>query len=404
MLFSYKAIDKDGNMVNGAYEALDKAQALAFIKAQHMTPISVSPGRSTNIMDMLPKRKTKAKDMSMFCEQFCALLRAGVTIVDSLGLLLEQTKDDLLKQSIQTTITSVNEGESLAKSMRKSPKCFTETLCSLVGAGEASGSLDVSLERMAEQYKKDAEIAAAVKKAMMYPIIVLVVAFAVIVFMLLWIVPAFMDIFSQVGIDMPKITVMVVAMSDWLMANYILFFLILIAAIVAIVLFCKSPTGKKMLSKLALVIPGVKNFTIKTNASKIARTLGTLLTAGMTVIEALAILESTLPNYYYKLAIREIREDVITGQQMSKKFMEKSNLFPSMLSHMIAVGEDTGDITSMLNRTADYYDLEVETATQTLMSMMQPAILMLLVGVVGVILAAVLSPMMALYTQLGDAL
>jgi len=257
---------------------------------------------------------------------------------------------------------------------------------------------------MGEQFKKDAEIHAAIKKAMSYPIIVLIVAVIVVVFMLVWIVPSFMEMFTDIGIEMPGITLAVVALSDWLQANYLLLIAIIIAIVGLIVLFVKSPTGQKFVSKMALIIPGVNMFVIKSSASKIARTLSTLLTAGMTVVEALTILESTLGNYYYKQKIREIREDVLIGQPMSRKFIENEDLFPAMLSHMIAVGEDTGDITAMLIRTADYYDLEVETATQTMMSMMQPMIILFLTGIVAVILAAVLSPMLALYTQLGDAL
>ena len=404
MTFSYKAVDKDGVMVNGTYDASDKNQVVAYIKAQRMTPVQISNGRNNELSALLPQGKTKAKDLSMFCEQFCALLRAGVTIVDALSLLLEQTTDKGLRGAIQTTITSVNEGESLANSMGKSPKVFSDTLVSLVRAGEASGSLDTSLERMGEQYKKDAEIAAAIKKAMSYPIIVMVVAVAVVVFMLVYIVPSFMNMFNDIGIEMPGITLAVVAASDWIVANWPILLVIIIAAVIGISLFFKSPTGHKLSSYCALRIPGIKDFVKKSSASKIARTLSTLLTAGMTVIEALAILETTLPNYYYKQAIKEIREDVLTGQPMSRKFVENTAMFPSMLSHMIAVGEDTGDITAMLMRTADYYDLEVETATDTMMSMIQPATILFLVAIVGTILAAVLMPMVSMYGQLGDAL
>ena len=403
MLFSYEAIDKDGRKVKGSYNAGDKNQVVAYLRAQRMQPVKISNGKNTDLASMLPQSKTKAKDLSMFCEQFCALLRAGVTILDGLSLLLEQTKDKMLRESIQVTIQGVNEGESLASAMGKG-KAFDDTLVSLIRAGEASGSLDASLERMSEQYKKDAEIAAAIKKAMSYPLIVLVVAVAVIIVMLVWVVPNFMNMFADVGIDMPGITLAVMAASDWMIARWYIVVGGIIAFVVALMAFIKSPTGKKVISKITLTLPGINNFVIKNSASKIARTLSTLLTAGMSVIEALVILESTLSNYYYQQAIREVREDVLNGQPMSRKFLENTKLFPSMLSHMIAVGEDTGDITSMLTRTADYYDLEVKTATDSMMSMMQPMIIMLLTGVVGVLLAAVLAPMLALYTQLGDSL
>jgi type IV pilus assembly protein PilC len=404
MMFSYSAINRDGVKENGTYDAGDRAQVVAYLKSRGMTPISVNKSADVGLNKLLPKKKTQAKDLSMFCEQFCALLRAGVTIVDALTLLLEQTKDKALREAIQTTISTVNEGESLGAAMGKSPKVFNSTLVSLVKAGEESGSLDTSLERMSEQYKKDAEMAAAIKKALSYPIIVLVVALIVVVVMFIYVVPSFTSMFAEVGIEMPKITLMVMAASDWMIQNIHIVIIAVIAIVAAVIYFVGSKTGKKVLSKLALKLPGISNFTVKTNAAKIARTLSTLLTAGMTIVEALSILESTLTNHCYKEALREIREDVLTGQPMSRKFLAKPELFPSMLAHMISVGEDTGDIPSMLIRTAEYYDLEVETATETLMSMMSPMIMVLLTGVVGVLIAAVFAPMLAMYSQLGDSI
>lgn len=404
MTFSYKAMTSNGVLEAGVYEANDQNQVITYLKSRNMIPVEISVGRPSTLSAILPKKKPPAKDLSMFCEQFCALLRAGVTIVDALKLLLEQTKDRALAEGIQTAISGVNEGESLANSMAKDGVAFDDTLISLIRAGELSGSLDTSLERMSEQYKKDAEIAAAIKKAMMYPIIVFVVAIVVVIIMLVYVVPNFMNMFKDVGIEMPKITIMVMDASAWMVDNYLIVILGLIAVVVAFVFFAKSKTGKKFFSWLALKLPGISVFTVKSSASKIARTLSTLLTSGMTVIEALQILESTLTNYYYKQAIAAVREDVLVGQPMSRKFMEDQKLFPSMLAHMISVGEDTGDISAMLVRTADYYDLEVETATETMMSMMQPAIIILLTGVVGVLIAAVFAPMLALYSQLGDSL
>lgn len=406
MVFSYKALDKSGAQVTGTREAADKGQVIAYLKAQHMTPISIKEGVSALNKELtLVQSKPKAKDLSMFCEQFCSLLRAGVTIMDALRLLGgQQKKSSMLYGAIQTTISSVNEGETLGNAMAKSPKCFDSTLVNLVRAGEASGSLDKSLERMSVQYKKDAELAATVKKAMSYPIIVMIVAIIVVIAMLVFVVPRFMKMFADIGIEMPALTMAMVGASNWLVENWKMVLLIVIGVGIAFFLFVKSKFGHKVFSKLAITIPVVKMLTINTHAAKIARTLSTLLTAGMTVIEALTILESTVNNYYYKEAIKAVREDVLTGRPMNRKFQEMPNLFPTMLTHMITVGEDTGDISAMLNRTADYYELEVETATQTLTSMIQPAVILFLACTVGVVLAAVLMPMVTMYQELGDAL
>ena len=200
MLFSYKAIDQDGQIKKGKLDATDKNAVIAHIKAQRMQPMEVRMGGSSDFAAMLPRKKTSAKDMSMFCEQFCALIRAGVTIVDALKLLNNQLEDRSLKEGVQGTIMGVNEGETLGDSMARTG-VFDETFISLVRAGEASGSLDKSLERMSEQYEKDAAIAAAIKKALSYPIVVLVIAVIVVIFMLVYIVPAFMNMFADIGIE-----------------------------------------------------------------------------------------------------------------------------------------------------------------------------------------------------------
>jgi type IV pilus assembly protein PilC len=222
--------------------------------------------------------------------------------------------------------------------------------------------------------------------------------------MLLVVVPNFMDMFDDIGIEMPKITLMVVAASEWVQQYWYILAIVIVAVVSGFVLFKRSPTGHKALSWLTLHLPGVNQFVVKSNAAKIARTLSTLLAAGMSIIEAVDILRSTMSNYYYESAIDEVRKDILTGRQMSAKFRENPDLFPNMLVHMISVGEDTGDTTSMLIRTADYYDLEVDGAVSTMMDMLSPAIMLLLVGIVGVLIAAVLMPMVTLYSELGDAL
>lgn len=407
MQFNYTAIDQNGKQKKGKHEAGEKAQTIAYLKAQHWTPVSVTPATAASgISESLSflQKKPSVDDMSMFCEQFCSLLRAGITVIEALRMLAEQTKNAVLQKGILQTVTGINEGESLGVAMARSPKAFDKTLINLIRAGEASGSLDMSLERMANQYKKDAHIKASVKKAITYPIIVLVVAVAVVIFMLVVVVPNFMKMFDDIGIDMPKITLMVVAASEWMQEFWYIVLGVIVGAIVAFVIFKKSPTGHKFFSRVTLMIPGVKEFVIKSNASKIARSLSTLLAAGMSVIEALEILKTTMNNYFYQDAIDKVLQDVLSGRQISTKMREFPDLFPSMLVHMIAVGEDTGDTTAMLTRTADYYDLEVETATETMMTMMQPMIILLLAGIVGVLIAAVMAPMVTLYSQLGDSI
>lgn len=406
MLYTYKAVDANGQIHKGTHEAADKNSTINYIRAQHWTPVSVELGASSQLSSTFAflDKKPSVDDLSMFCEQFCSLLRAGITVLDTLQMLGEQTQNSALQKGIMQTITGINEGESLAVAMSRSPKAFDETLISLIRAGEASGSLDVSLERMAVQYTKDAHIKASIKKALSYPIIVLVVAAIVVVFMLVVVVPSFMDMFDDIGIEMPKITLMVVAASEWVQQYWYILVVVIVALVSGVILFKRSPTGHKCFSWLALHFPGVKMFVVKSNAARIARTLSTLLAAGMSILEAIEILKNTMSNYYYQQAMQDVKNDVLTGRQMSNKMRERLDLFPNMLVHMIAVGEDTGDTTSMLTRTADYYDLEVDGAVSAMMDMLQPMIMLLLAGIVGVLIASVLMPMVTLYSELGDAL
>ena len=406
MQYSYQAIDEKGQMHKGMHEATDKNSVIQYLRANHWTPVSVELGKSAQLSNTFGflERKPKVDDMSMFCEQFCSLLRAGITVLETLQMLGEQTANATLQKGIMQAITGINEGESLAVAMMRSPKAFDETLVSLVRAGEASGSLDTSLERMAVQYKKDAHIKASIKKAVSYPIIVLVVAVIVVIFMLLVVVPNFMDMFDDIGIEMPKITLMVVAASEWIQQYWYIVLIAAVAFVTGFILFKKSAVGHKTFSWLALHVPGVNQFVIKSNAARIARTLSTLLAAGMSIIEAVEILKNTMSNYYYEQCMEAVKQDILTGRQMSAKMKERLDLFPNMLVHMISVGEDTGDTTSMLVRTADYYDLEVDGAVGAMMDMLSPMIMMLLAGIVGVLIAAVLMPMVTLYSELGDAL
>lgn len=406
MQFSYQAIDDKGQMHKGTHDAADKNSVINYLRAQHWTPVSVEIGKSDQLASTFGflDKKPSVDDLSMFCEQFCSLLRAGITVLETLQMLGEQTANSALQKGIMQAITGINEGESLAVAMMRSPKAFDETLISLVRAGEASGSLDTSLERMAVQYKKDAHIKASIKKAVSYPIIVLVVAFAVVIFMLLVVVPNFMDMFDDIGIEMPKITLMVVAASEWVTQYWYILAIIIVAFVSGFILFKRSPAGHKTFSWLALKVPGVSQFVIKSNAARVARTLSTLLAAGMSIIEAVEILKNTMTNYYYQQIMEEVKKDILTGRQMSAKMKEHTDIFPNMLVHMISVGEDTGDTTSMLVRTADYYDLEVDGAVSAMMDMLSPMIMLLLAGIVGVLIASVLMPMVTLYSELGSAL
>lgn len=401
--YQYTAIDKAGKRKTASIEADSEMKVSLQLKSEGLIPVEI---KEQGIMDKdidlaIFKKKVKVRDLSVFCRQFVSMNRAGVTILETLRLLTEQTENPTLREAAQDTYLGVQKGDSLAASMKKNPSVFPELLIHMVTAGEASGSLDVAFERMAEQFEKSAKLQAMVKKAMVYPIMVLIVAFVVIIVMLSYVVPTFMNMFADMDIEMPKITLMVVAASDFVKNNLVLIIAIVIALVIGFLWFKQTSVGQGIIHKLALKAPLFGNLTTKSSSAKFARTLSTMLAAGIPMPQAVEITGGTINNLFYKNAMMDAKNDVMQGVPLSQP-LEKCGLFPPMVYHMTRIGEETGNIEEMLDTLADYYDEEVEAATQSLMAALEPLIIILLAGVCGTIIGAVIAPMGAMYTGLDN--
>lgn len=402
--YKYTAVDKNGKNVNGTMEADSEARVAEQLKRDGLTPMEVKEaGVLDKEIDMasLFHKKVPVRDMSLFCRQFVSMHRAGVTIMETMRMLTEQTENETLKSGLQDCYADVQKGESLAGSMAKRGDVFPPLLVHMVSAGEASGSLDIAFERMAVQFEKTAHIQGLIKKTMVYPIMVLVVAVVVIIIMLTFVVPTFMGMFADMDIEMPKITLMVVAASEFVKARWY----IVLVVVVAIVFFfrwaIRTETGGTLIAKAALRIPLFKDLTTKQNAAKFARNLSTMLAAGISMPDAVEITADTMSNKFYVQAMRDARTDVMQGVPLSQP-MERCGLFPPMVYHMVRIGEETGNIESMLDTLADYYEEEVEQATQSLMAALEPLMIIMLAGICGVIIGAVIAPMGAMYQGLDN--
>jgi type IV pilus assembly protein PilC len=269
----------------------------------------------------------------------------------------------------------------------------------MVAAGEASGSLDIALERMAAQFEKSAKTKALVKKAMIYPIVVCIVAIAVVVVMLVVVIPNYTKMFADLGTDLPAITKAVQAASDFLIQKWFIIVPVVIAVVVGLKTFAKTDTGKHLFHKLKLKIPAIKNLEVKSASSMMARTLSTLMAAGVPLVEAVGIVGGTMENVYFKEALDTCKNEIIIGQPLSRP-LEECGLFPPMVYHMTRIGEESGNTEEMLNKLADYYDEEVEMAVQSLMAAMEPMIIIVLAGIVGVLVGACMAPMLTMYQAL----
>lgn len=398
--FGYLVADENGKERKGSLEAANIDQARNSLKSQGLVILRLSEQNALQKdIHIGLFHKIKPRDYSVFCRQMVSMLNAGVTIIDALGMLADATENKDLAKGIRDVQTSIQKGETLADSMRVQPKLFPTMLVQLVEAGESSGSLENSFARMANQFEKEAKIKSMIKKASIYPIIVCTVALIVVIVMLVWVIPGYTDTFDELGTDLPAITKMVVALSNAFVSYWYLILATVVLLIVAVRRYAKSDSGKQFFGKLAINIPLFGKLNVKTYSSLLARTLSTMIAAGIPLVEALGISARTMKNQLYRDAIIQAQEDVAKGLPLSGP-LKYCGLFPPMIYHMTRIGEETGEIETMLERLADYYDEEVEVGTQTVMAALEPMIILLLAVIVIILVVAIMAPMITAYNAM----
>lgn len=402
--FSYKAVSAAGKDVKGSVEAESREEAARKIKEQGLIPVSIGKqgalDKDVNI-PIFKGKKIPARDMSVFCRQFASILKAGVSVINALEMLAEQTENKKLKEAIVNTQSNVEKGENLSDSMRQND-AFPSILIDMVRAGEASGSLENSLTRMAIQFEKDAKLNGIVKKAMMYPIVLICVMIGVIIVMLTFVIPSFMTMFEDLDSELPVTTKAILAMSNSLKNYWYIYIIVVVGIVVGIQMYKRTDNGKHNLDKLKLKIPVFGVLQTKSACASFARTMSTLLQAGMPMIDALEISASTMKNVLFYDGLEKVKNGVSLGLPLSNQ-LKATGLFPAMVVHMVGIGEETGNVEEMLTNSATYYEEEVEVQTQTLTSLMEPVIIVLMAFVVVLLIMAIYQPMIQLYNTLGSA-
>lgn len=398
--FIYTIITPDGKKKKNRMEAKTKEMAVASLKADKNNVIEIKEaGGLSKKVNLSFGKRVKPRDFSVFCHQFVSIIGAGVTIVEAFQMLGDQTENKALKAAIVATHNDISKGEPLAAAMRRRSGVFPEMLCNMVEAGEASGSLDKSFDRMATQFEKDAQLESAVKKALIYPIVLIVVLIGVVFAMMTFVIPSFMGMFEGLDAEMPAITMVIVHISDFFVKFWWLILLCGAGLFVGFKAFQSSSKGKDILDTLALRIPVFGSLQKKKACAKLGRTLCTLLGAGVPMIDALDITARSMDNVNYKRAMKDAKDQVARGVALSRP-LKTSGLFPPMVVHMTSIGEETGNIETMLENVAKYYEEDVQTATESMMALMEPMIIILMAGVVGFLVLAILSPMFTLYESL----
>lgn len=399
--FQYRVITPEGKEKKGTMEGKSIEQVSGVLKAQKNVILSVSEASlmSRDINFSLGGR-VSARDYSIFCRQFVSIISAGVSIINALEMMRDQTENRTLKKALGEVYEDVLKGESMAGAMKKHSKVFPSMLCNMVEAGEASGSMEVAFERMAVQFEKENKLKQSVKKAMIYPIVLLVVMVGVLFLMMIWVIPNFMGMFAELDTELPPITQAVVNMSDFVIAKWWLILLVVAAAIALFKAYAASPSGKFVLGGIALKIPVFGKLQTKSECARLGRTLCTLLGAGVPMMDAIEITGRSMENVRYKKAMMDAKDQVMRGMALSRP-LKTCGLFPPMVVHMVSIGEETGNIETMLENVANYYEDDVQVATEQVMALMEPMIIVVMALVVGVLIMAIMQPMLILYESIG---
>ena len=400
--FSYVAVDKRGKEKRGSLEAETRERALEQLKAEGLIPVSVrEQGALNKEIDFSIGKKVKPRDLSVFCRQFVSITQAGVPMKEALQMLSEQTENKWLKRAISEVLLNVEKGNTLADSMRSQPDIFPPMLVNMVEAGEQSGSLEMAFSRMAVHFEKEAKLKATIKKATIYPIILVIAAIGVIAVMLLFVIPIFIDMFADLDIEMPAITMFVMNSSKWMTSHWYVVLAIIVGVVAAYKLICRTTQGRLTIDRIKMKMPLFGKLTVKTACSQFARTMSTLLMSGISTIDALETTSKIVNNIHYTNAMLKAREEVMKGVPLSEP-LEASGIFPPMVYHMTGIGEETGNVEEMLEKMADYYDEEVEMTTQSVLAAMEPIIILFMALIIGTLVIAVISPIASMYSGLDN--
>jgi len=424
--FKYTAMDSKGSETEGVIDAESQSQAIAAIRSKGYFPTKVvdlsaakkpvmaaiggkggeAKAKGLQMQLKLPSfgaKRVKPKQLMTFTRQFATLIDAGLPLLRGLRILLKQERHPALRDALNGMGESVEGGSTFSEALAQYPKIFDKLFINMVKAGEAGGVLEVVLNRLAEFMEKAERIKNKIKGAMVYPVVVLMAAMGILVFMMLSVIPKFQEIFKDLleGGELPVLTRMVINASNVVKDQGLYVVAIIIVIVVLVRLWKKTESGRYNMDKLKLKVPLFGSLFTKTAVARFTRTLGTLLSSGVPVLQALAIVRDTAGNEVISRAIQQVHDSVKEGDTMAMP-LEAAGVFPGMVVSMVDVGEETGALPEMLMRIADNYDDEVDTAVEGLTSIIEPIMIIGLAVIVGTIVIAMFMPLISIITKLGQ--
>lgn len=400
--YAYIAVDKTGKEKKASLEADTLDQVNLHLRKEGLIPIEVKEvGLLGKDIQLSFHQNVKPRDLSVFCRQFVSMVGAGVTIIDALGMLAEQTENKRLANATRATRTEVEKGRTLSEAMQRQGEIFPTMFINMVAAGETSGSIEIAFSRMASQFEKSAKLKGLMKKSLMYPAVLGVVATVIVIVMTTFVIPNYVKMFDGNDMQLPKITLAMLVLSDVIRGYWYLLLAGLIAIIIGIREYKKTDSGATLFSYIAIHIPLFGKLNVKIYSAQFARTMSTMMFAGIPMIDAIDSVSKTMKNVLFKRQLQTAREEVAKGVPLSEP-LKYGKMFPPMVIHMLSIGEETGEIETMLDNLANYYDEEVEMTTQTVMAAMEPLIIVVMALIVLLLISSIMAPMLSMYDQLGN--
>lgn len=393
--FQYQAKNVSGQMVQGEIDAGSQQEAIIRLRAQQLLPVRLVQGgasrRGVGASSSLFAPRVNGKDLQVFTRQFATLINAGITVVDSLKILSEGLRPGLLKEASSQVKTSIEGGRRLADSMAQVPNVFDKLYVNMIQAGEEAGILDGILNRLAIYLEKSEKIRSQVKGALVYPLVIICVALIVIAGILIFIIPKFMEFFASAGKEPPALTRIVVSLSNSMINAWYLYLLVLIVGPIILGQWLKTNAGKDAFDRFIMKAPVFGEVVQKSSIARLTRTLSTLLSSGVGLIEAIDISARTSGNVVIEQALMRSKDSVTQGRTFAAP-LSKEKAFPDMVVQMIFIGEQSGTLDIMLGKIADFYEDEVETAVKAMTSLLEPLLMVVLGGIIAVLVVAMYLP------------
>jgi type IV pilus assembly protein PilC len=393
--YIWKGKNRYGDVVGGERVAGSIEEVTQALQKDQITILSVAPARPKLRIPFLSKEKVRLKELAVFSRQLSVLIDAELPLIQGLGILEEQQKNKYFKTVVRTVKEDVEAGSTMNQALRKHPRVFDDLYCNLVASGEQSGSLDIMLRRLAEYIEKIVKLRNQVRQAMIYPVAIVTFAIIVAIFLLWKVIPIFASIFSELGAELPLLTAVIIKLSNFVEKNIIFVFLGLLGLFFLFRYYRATPGGRWTTDRAILRLPLVGKLMNKVALTRVTRTLATLISGGVPMLEALKVASTTANNVVLEKQIQDARKLVSEGKSLQEAFKESGD-FPLMMTQMINVGEATGTLDEMLGKLANFYDEEVETTVAALLSVLEPILLIFVGGIVGGLVVSMYLPIFSL--------